>query len=127
MRSAWRSAIIKHANPCGAAVAGDLVTAYERALECDPLSAFGGVVAIGGHVDAEVAEAVAAGPQADVIIASSYAPDALERLVARRKATRLLSGPAPEHAARQLRSLGDERAGAGRRPLRVAARRRGRW
>ena len=41
-------AIIKHANPCGAAVAGDLVTAYERALECDPLSAFGGVVAIGG-------------------------------------------------------------------------------
>ncbi len=43
-------AIIKHANPCGAAVAGDLVTAYERALECDVQSAFGGVVAIGGDV-----------------------------------------------------------------------------
>jgi phosphoribosylaminoimidazolecarboxamide formyltransferase/IMP cyclohydrolase len=99
-------AIIKHANPCGAAVAGDLVTAYERALECDSLSAFGGVVAIGGHVTAEVAEAVAAGPQADVIIATSYAPEALERLVARRKATRLLSGPAPEQAVRQVRSLG---------------------
>ena len=99
-------AIIKHANPCGAAVAGDLVTAYERALECDPLSAFGGVVAIGGAVTAELAEAVAAGPQADVIIASSFAPEALERLTARRKATRLLSGPAPEQAARQLRSLG---------------------
>jgi phosphoribosylaminoimidazolecarboxamide formyltransferase / IMP cyclohydrolase len=99
-------AIIKHANPCGAAVAGDLVTAYERALECDPLSAFGGVVAIGGAVSAEVAEAVAAGPQADVVIASSFAPEGLERLRARRKATRLLSGPAPEQAVRQLRSLG---------------------
>ncbi len=99
-------AIIKHANPCGAAVAGDLITAYERALECDPLSAFGGVVAIGGIVTAEVAAAVAAGPQADVVIASSFAPEALERLTARRRATRLLSGPAPELAARQLRSLG---------------------
>jgi phosphoribosylaminoimidazolecarboxamide formyltransferase / IMP cyclohydrolase len=99
-------AIIKHANPCGAAVARDLVTAYTRALECDPLSAFGGVTAIGGVVTAEVAEAVAAGPQADVIIASSFAPEALERLTARRKATRLLSGPAPEDSVRQLRSLG---------------------
>jgi phosphoribosylaminoimidazolecarboxamide formyltransferase/IMP cyclohydrolase len=99
-------AIIKHANPCGAAVAGNLVTAYERALECDVQSAFGGVVAIGGDVTAEVADAIAAGPQADVIIASSYAPEALEKLKGRRKATRLLSGPAPEQAVRQLRSLG---------------------
>jgi phosphoribosylaminoimidazolecarboxamide formyltransferase/IMP cyclohydrolase len=99
-------AIIKHANPCGAAVAGDLVTAYERALECDVQSAFGGVVAIGGDVTAEVADAVAAGPQADVIIAASYTPEALKKLMGRRKATRLLSGPAPERAVRQLRSLG---------------------
>ena len=99
-------AIIKHANPCGAAVADDLVTAYERALECDVQSAFGGVVAIGGDVGAEVAEAVAAGPQADVIIASSFTAEALEKLTGRRKATRLLSGPAPERAVRQLRSLG---------------------
>jgi phosphoribosylaminoimidazolecarboxamide formyltransferase / IMP cyclohydrolase len=99
-------AIIKHANPCGAAVADDLVTAYERALECDVQSAFGGVVAIGGVVTSELADAVAAGPQADVIIASSYEPAALEKLTARRKATRLLSGPAPERAIRQLRSLG---------------------
>jgi phosphoribosylaminoimidazolecarboxamide formyltransferase/IMP cyclohydrolase len=99
-------AIIKHANPCGAAVADDLVTAYERALECDVQSAFGGVVAIGGVVTGALADAVAAGPQADVIIASSYEPEALEKLTARRKATRLLSGPAPEHPVRQLRSLG---------------------
>ncbi len=99
-------AIIKHANPCGAAVADDLVTAYERALECDVQSAFGGVVAIGGVVTEALADAVAAGPQADVIIASSYEPAALEKLRTRRKATRLLSGPAPELAVRQLRSLG---------------------
>jgi phosphoribosylaminoimidazolecarboxamide formyltransferase/IMP cyclohydrolase len=99
-------AIIKHANPCGAAVADDVITAYERALEADPLSAFGGVIAIGGEVTDEVARAVAAGPQADVIIASAYSPGALETLRARRKATRILSGPAPESAVRQLRSLG---------------------
>ena len=99
-------AIIKHANPCGAAVADSLVTAYERALECDVQSAFGGVVAIGGVVTEALAEAVAAGPQADVIIASSYEPAALATLTTRRKATRLLSGPAPERAVRQLRSLG---------------------
>jgi len=99
-------AIIKHANPCGAAVADDLVTAYERALECDVQSAFGGVVAIGGDVNAEVADAVAAGPQADVVIASSFTPEALAKLTSRRRATRLLSGPAPERAVRQLRSLG---------------------
>jgi phosphoribosylaminoimidazolecarboxamide formyltransferase/IMP cyclohydrolase len=99
-------AIIKHANPCGAAVADNLVRAYERALECDVQSAFGGVVAIGGVVTEAVADAVAAGPQADVIIAASYEPAALEKLTTRRKATRLLSGPAPEPAVRQLRSLG---------------------
>ena len=99
-------AIIKHANPCGAAVATDSVSAYERALECDPLSAFGGVVAVGGDVTAEVADAIAKGPQADVIIASSYAPEAVETLVKRRRSTRILSGPPPEAPTRQLRSLG---------------------
>ena len=65
-------AIIKHANPCGAALHADLPTAYRRALECDPTSAFGGIVALGGPVTVAVAEAIAAGPQADVIIAPSY-------------------------------------------------------
>jgi phosphoribosylaminoimidazolecarboxamide formyltransferase / IMP cyclohydrolase len=99
-------AIIKHANPCGAAVAGDLRSAYERALECDPVSAFGGVVALSAPVTAEVAEVVASGPQADVVVAPSYEPEARDRLAARRKATRLLSGPPPERAPRQLRTLG---------------------
>jgi phosphoribosylaminoimidazolecarboxamide formyltransferase/IMP cyclohydrolase len=100
-------AIIKHANPCGAAVHADLVTAYQRALECDPASAFGGIVAIGGPVTVEVAEAIVAGPQADVIIAPSYDDEALARLAGKRKATRLLSAPAPEPLARQLRVLGN--------------------
>ena len=99
-------AIIKHANPCGAAVHPELVTAYQRALECDPQSAFGGIVAIGGPVTAEVAEAVAAGPQADLIIAPSYDEAALTQLTSKRKATRLLSAPAPEPLVRQFRGLG---------------------
>ncbi len=99
-------AIIKHANACGAAAAGDLVEAYRRALECDATSAFGGIVAVAGAIDLALAEAIAAGPQADVIVASSIAPEARDRLVARRKSTRLLAAPAPEPAGTQLRSIG---------------------
>jgi phosphoribosylaminoimidazolecarboxamide formyltransferase / IMP cyclohydrolase len=99
-------AIIKHANPCGAAVDTDLVTAYRRALEADPQSAFGGIVAIGGRVTEAVAEAIGAGPQADVIIAPSYEDAALAQLASKRKATRLLSAPSPEPLVRQYRGLG---------------------
>jgi phosphoribosylaminoimidazolecarboxamide formyltransferase/IMP cyclohydrolase len=99
-------AIIKHANPCGAALDPNLVLAYERALACDPQSAFGGIVAIGGPVTEAVAGAIAAGPQADVIIAPSYDPAALAQLASKRKATRLLSAPAPEPLVRQYRGLG---------------------
>jgi phosphoribosylaminoimidazolecarboxamide formyltransferase/IMP cyclohydrolase len=99
-------AIIKHANPCGVALHPDLEVAYRRALECDPQSAFGGIVAIGGPVTVAVAAAIAAGPQADVIIAPGYEEAALAQLAAKRKATRLLSAPAPEPLVRQLRGLG---------------------
>ena len=99
-------AIIKHANPCGAAVGPDLVEAYRLALDCDPLSAFGGVVAVAGPIDAPLAEAIATGPQADVIVAAAVEPDALARLIARRKATRILSAPPPEPAPTQVRSIG---------------------
>jgi len=99
-------AIIKHANPCGAALDPDLVRAYELALECDPQSAFGGIVAIGGRVTSAVAESIAAGPQADVIIAPAYDDDALAQLASKRKATRLLSAPVPDPLVRQYRFLG---------------------
>jgi phosphoribosylaminoimidazolecarboxamide formyltransferase/IMP cyclohydrolase len=100
-------AIIKHANPCGAAVAADLATAFERALDCDPVSAFGGILAVGGVVTAELAELIAAGPQADVVVAAGYEDEALATLTARRKATRLLSAPPPEPIGRQLRAIGN--------------------
>ncbi len=103
---AYAVAIVKHANPCGVAVADTLVEAYERALACDVQSAFGGIVAIGGPVDPEVAAAIAGGPQADVIVAPDYDPEALAQLASRRKATRLLSAPEPEPLERQLRLAG---------------------
>jgi phosphoribosylaminoimidazolecarboxamide formyltransferase / IMP cyclohydrolase len=100
------AAIIKHANPCGAAVASDLEEAYRRALECDPVSAFGGVVALGGRCTEAVARAVAEGPQADVIVASSWEAGAIDVLHARRKATRLLEAPLHTGSALEIRSLG---------------------
>jgi phosphoribosylaminoimidazolecarboxamide formyltransferase/IMP cyclohydrolase len=100
-------AIIKHANPCGAALDTDLVRAYDLALACDPQSAFGGIVAIGGPVTVAVAAAIAGGPQADVIIAPSYDEEALAQLSSKRKATRLLSAPVPEPLVRQYRFLGN--------------------
>ncbi len=101
------AAIIKHANASGAAVAETLRDAFERALAADPQSAFGGVVAIGGEVDDDLARAIAAGPQADVIVAAGFTPGAVEALVARRKATRLLAAPAPEPLGLSVRTLGD--------------------
>ena len=88
-------AIIKHANPCGVAVAADTASAYQRALESDELSAFGGIVALNRPIDGATAERMVAGPQADVIVAPAYAPGTLDALVQKRKNTRLLEAPAP--------------------------------
>ncbi len=98
-------AIIKHANPCGAAVAGSLPEAYQRAFECDPRSAFGGIVALNQVVDdATVVEMVAAA-QADVVIAPGYAPGVIEQLQAKRKNTRVLEASPPVAPARHLRPI----------------------
>ena len=85
--------IVKHANPCGAAVADDLVTAYERAFDCDPRSAFGGVVATSAVIDEATAEAMVAAAQADVVIAPGFADGVIERLATRRANTRLPEAP----------------------------------
>ena len=98
-------AIIKHANPCGVAVAEDLATAYQRALECDERSAFGGIVALNRPIDDATAAAMAAGPQADVVIAPGYSPGALEALRAKRKNTRLLEAPLPSGEPREFRQI----------------------
>ena len=100
--------IVKHANPCGAAVADDLVTAYERAFDCDSRSAFGGVVATNAVIDEATAAAMVAAAQADVVIAPGFADGVIERLTARRANTRLLAAPAglPGEAGWELRTLG---------------------
>jgi phosphoribosylaminoimidazolecarboxamide formyltransferase/IMP cyclohydrolase len=100
-------AIIKHANASGAAVANTLHDAFNKALDADPQSAFGGIVAVGGEVDNDLAILIAAGPQADVIIAASFTAEAIATLVARRKATRLLSAPSPEPLGRSIRTFGN--------------------
>jgi phosphoribosylaminoimidazolecarboxamide formyltransferase/IMP cyclohydrolase len=98
-------AIIKHANPCGVAVAADTATAYQRALESDELSAFGGIVALNRPIDGATAERMVAGPQADVIVAPAYGPDTLDALVQKRKNTRLLEAPAPTRDELDFRPL----------------------
>jgi phosphoribosylaminoimidazolecarboxamide formyltransferase/IMP cyclohydrolase len=100
-------AIIKHANASGAALGESLCDAFAKALAADAQSAFGGVVAVGGVLDAPLAELIAAGPQADVIIASSIDDAAVAILVKRRKATRLLSAPSPEPLGLSVRTFGD--------------------
>jgi phosphoribosylaminoimidazolecarboxamide formyltransferase/IMP cyclohydrolase len=71
-------AIIKHTNPCGVALGASLVEAFLRALEADPVSAFGGIVACNRPIDREAAEAmVAPGTFFEVILAPEFAPDAL--------------------------------------------------
>lgn len=100
-------AIIKHANASGAALATSLCDAFAKSLAADPQSAFGGIIAVAGEVGNELAELIAGGPQADVIIASSFTPDALGILVARRKSTRLLSAPQPEPLGLSVRTFGN--------------------
>ena len=99
--------IVKHANPCGAAVADDLATAYQLAYECDDQSAFGGIVAVNRPLDAATAERMVAAAQADVVIAPSYGPGVLDALRARRKNTRALEAQAPTAPRLQLRQLSD--------------------
>jgi phosphoribosylaminoimidazolecarboxamide formyltransferase/IMP cyclohydrolase len=70
--------IVKHANPCGAAVAATPLEAYRKALATDPTSAFGGIIAFNREVDAETADAVGA-QFVEVLIAPSYTAEALER------------------------------------------------
>ena len=98
-------AVIKHANPCGVAVDADLATAYTRALECDERSAFGGIVALNRTLDAQTVERMAAGPQADVVIAPGYAPGTVEALAAKRKNTRVLAAPVPEGLGLDFRQI----------------------
>ena len=84
--------IVKHANPCGAAVADRVGRAYERALASDPLSAFGGIVALNAPVDEDLAGEITR-IFTEVLIAPRFAPEALEVLSAKPNLTLLTAGP----------------------------------
>ncbi len=89
--SAPACVIVKHANPCGVAVAASPLEAYKKAFSTDPTSAFGGIIAFNGEVDRAAAEAVSA-QFLEVLIAPSYTADALE-LLASKKNVRVLTCP----------------------------------
>jgi phosphoribosylaminoimidazolecarboxamide formyltransferase/IMP cyclohydrolase len=96
--------VIKHANPCGAAVADDILTAYTRAHECDPVSAFGGIVALNRPCTLAVAEAL--GPVfTEVLVAPGFEPDALELLQTKKKNLRILEAAPPAVPERTLRAV----------------------
>jgi phosphoribosylaminoimidazolecarboxamide formyltransferase/IMP cyclohydrolase len=96
-------AIIKHTNPCGAATGATVLEAYRRAIEADPVSAFGGVIGINREVDAEAAEEIAK-LFVEAIIAPSFTPEALARF-ASKKNLRLLQIAADGDKAGQARVL----------------------
>ena len=81
-------AIIKHTNPCGVAVGKTVKEAYQRALEGDPLSAFGGIVAFNDRVDAETAEELTK-IFLEIVIAPNYEPEALQ-ILSKKKNLRVL-------------------------------------
>lgn len=95
--------IVKHANPCGVAVAGDVAEAYRRAHDCDPVSAFGGIIAVTNSVTAAMARAVS-DVFTEVLIAPDFHTDALEVLQAR-KNLRLLRAQVPVGGALDVRSI----------------------
>ena len=70
--------IVKHANPCGVAEGDDLLTAYDRAFQTDPTSAFGGIIALNGEVDEALATAIIDRQFVEVIAAPAISPPALE-------------------------------------------------
>jgi phosphoribosylaminoimidazolecarboxamide formyltransferase/IMP cyclohydrolase len=82
-------AIVKHNNPCGAAIGRTALDAYERAYACDPVSAFGGVLALNRRVDLPLARAIA-DQFAEVLFAPGYDDDALALLIEARPNLRIL-------------------------------------
>ncbi|QUR68768.1 bifunctional phosphoribosylaminoimidazolecarboxamide formyltransferase/IMP cyclohydrolase [Mycobacterium spongiae] len=111
--AAWRAAfdheqtcvaIIKHANPCGIAISSiSVADAHRKAHDCDPLSAYGGVIAANTEVSEEMAEYVST-IFTEVIIAPAYAPGALDALT-RKKNIRVLVAPEPLSGGIEVRQV----------------------
>ena len=99
-------AIIKHANPCGVGLAGTSLEAYRKALACDPVSAFGGIVALNRRLDAETARA-AAETFTEVVIAPEADDEAVAVFAAKKNVRLLVTGglPDPRQAGATFRSV----------------------
>jgi phosphoribosylaminoimidazolecarboxamide formyltransferase / IMP cyclohydrolase len=87
--------IVKHANPCGVAEGATLREAYEKALRCDPVSAFGGIVAMNRPLDAEAAKAITE-IFTEVIIAPDASEEAIAIVAAKKNLRLLLAGALPD-------------------------------
>jgi phosphoribosylaminoimidazolecarboxamide formyltransferase / IMP cyclohydrolase len=96
-------AIIKHANPCGIAIGADVAEAHRKAHACDPVSAFGGVIAVNRPVSAAMAEQVAE-VFTEVLVAPGYEDGALE-ILTRKKNIRVLRVPAAPSGAVEVRAI----------------------
>ncbi|NEA95454.1 bifunctional phosphoribosylaminoimidazolecarboxamide formyltransferase/IMP cyclohydrolase [Actinospica acidiphila] len=96
-------AIIKHANPCGIAVGADVAEAHRKAHACDPLSAFGGVIAVNRPVSRKMAEQVAE-IFTEVIVAPDYEDGALEALT-KKKNIRVLRAPEAPSAPVEVKPI----------------------
>jgi len=91
-------AIIKHANPCGVARAATLKEAYLAALRCDPVSAFGGIIALNRAIDAEAAEEITR-IFTEVVIAPAVTPEAAALFAAKKNLRLLTTGDLPDPRA----------------------------
>ena len=111
-------AIIKHANPCGVAIGATLAEAYAKALACDPVSAFGGIVALNRTLDADAAREIVK-IFTEVIIAPDASAEAKAILAEKKNLRLLLAGGLPDPKGDGL-----DLPLAGRRLSRAVARRR---
>ncbi|HID9658035.1 TPA: bifunctional phosphoribosylaminoimidazolecarboxamide formyltransferase/IMP cyclohydrolase [Serratia marcescens] len=84
--------IVKHANPCGVAIGDDILTAYERAYQTDPTSAFGGIIAFNRELDAATAQAIISRQFVEVIIAPNVTQEARSLLAAKQNVRVLACG-----------------------------------
>ena len=95
------ASIIKHANPCGVAIGGSLLEAYEKALACDPVSAFGGVVALNRRLDAAAARKIVE-IFTEVIMAPEADEDAIAIVASKKNLRLLIAGALPDPRAGTL-------------------------
>jgi phosphoribosylaminoimidazolecarboxamide formyltransferase/IMP cyclohydrolase len=96
-------AIIKHANPCGVATGADLPEAYRKALRCDPVSAYGGIVAVNRRLDAAAAQAIS-GIFTEVVVAPEADEDAVAIFAAKPNLRLLVTGGLADPASASLRA-----------------------